>query len=156
MKKIILILLVSLGLQTQAQIIPCDSIVITGSQTQIQMNIYNFNVVIYLWQTMANDFQILGEDSISNTHNIWNYNPMTSIPYDTITTCIMYGPLCVACCITFVWNGTSWFKMGAITGVEEIKSNNIDNKIYDLLGRELIEIPKNKMYIKNNKIYLND
>ena len=34
----------------------------------------------------------------------------------------------------------------------ELKPNVVnDNKIYDLLGREMFEAPLNKMYIKNNK-----
>ena len=44
-----------------------------------------------------------------------------------------------------------------LNDIQESHSNTIkQNKIYDMLGRELKEIPRNKLYIKNNKIYLND
>ena len=37
----------------------------------------------------------------------------------------------------------------------ELTFNRVnDNKIYDLLGRELTEIPVGKLYIKNQKLYI--
>ena len=36
--------------------------------------------------------------------------------------------------------------------VMELKPNTVnDNKMYDLLGKEIFEIPLGEMYIKNNK-----
>ena len=41
------------------------------------------------------------------------------------------------------------------TSINELTFNRVnDNKIYDLLGRELTEIPVGKLYIKNNKLYI--
>ena len=41
------------------------------------------------------------------------------------------------------------------TSINELTFNRVnDNKIYDLLGRELTEIPVGKLYIRNNKLYI--
>ena len=40
-------------------------------------------------------------------------------------------------------------------GIEEFKNKTItDNKMYDLLGRELFVIPKGAIYIKNRKKFI--
>ena len=44
----------------------CDSIVVTGSQTQLTMQVNNFNAFIYHWISMAPDGTVLGEDSMWN------------------------------------------------------------------------------------------
>ena len=100
----------------------CDSIVVTGSQTQLTMQVNNFNAFIYHWISIAPDGTVLGEDSMWNNHLV--YNSFT-IPNDTITTCITYpdaGAL-VTCCIDFVWDATTglWAKMGMQTTINEIK-----------------------------------
>jgi hypothetical protein len=42
-----------------------------------------------------------------------------------------------------------------ITSIDEIANiNQQDNKMYDVLGRELSEVPSGKMYIKNGIIYI--
>ena len=114
----------------------CDSIVVTGSQTQLTMQVNNFNAFIYHWISIAPDGTVLGEDSMWNNHLV--YNSFT-IPYDTITTCITYsdaGTL-VTCCIDFIWDATSglWAKMGMQTTINEIKGERKLIKIVDILGK---------------------
>ena len=123
----------------------CDSMTASGSQSQIIMEVNSINTFIDYWVTTGGN-AVLGEDSMSITHNVFNYNPSTSLPYDTITTCITtsYGsPMTITCCVTWVWNGIFWSKMGSVTSVGEI---NLDNKklikIVDVLGRETFS--KNK------------
>ena len=113
MKKVLLALLVSLGLQTQAQVNYCDSLTITGSQNQMLVEVNNLNTFIY-WITTAPDGTVLGEDSTALHHTVFNYNPVIGLSYDTITTCIAYGAggSYVNCCVTFIWNGTMWMKIG--------------------------------------------
>jgi len=145
MKKTILILLVSLGLQTQAQT-PCDSITVSGSQYQ-----FTFTSVstIDFWETTASDGTILGQDSLWYMHSVYNYNPITGIPYDTIITCL--HTVNTICCETWVWNGASWVKMMLATSIEEVNTIKlISNKTYDLYGREILR-PKG-LYIQNNKV----
>ena len=114
----------------------CDSIVVTGSQTQLTMQVNNFNAFIYHWISMAPDGTVLGEDSMWNNHLV--YNSFT-IPNDTITTCITYpdaGTL-VTCCIDFVWDASTglWAKMGMQTTINEIKGERKLIKIVDILGK---------------------
>ena len=45
-------------------------------------------------------------------------------------------------------------RMGNPVGIEEMMKNEGMYKIYDMLGRELTEIPLGKMYIRNNKLYI--
>ena len=114
----------------------CDSIVVTGSQTQLTMQVNNFNAFIYHWISIAPDGTVLGEDSMWNNHLV--YNSFT-IPNDTITTCITYpdaGAL-VTCCIDFVWDASTglWAKMGMQTTINEIKGERKLIKIVDILGK---------------------
>ncbi len=114
----------------------CDSILVTGSQTQLTMQVNNFNAFIYHWISIAPDGTVLGEDSMWNNHLV--YNSFT-IPNDTITTCITYpdaGAL-VTCCIDFVWDATTglWAKVGMQTTINEIKGERKLIKIVDILGK---------------------
>jgi len=144
MKKVILILLVSLGLQTQAQMNLCDSLTISGAQTQFTIEINGINTFVDYWVTTSIDSVVFQEDSMSTYQMIYN------VGYDTLTTCITY--INNTCCVTWIWDGTSWAKMMLATSIEEINTTKlINNKIYDLFGREILK-PKG-LYIKNNKLY---
>jgi hypothetical protein len=44
--------------------------------------------------------------------------------------------------------------MGNPTSIKEIIFEINNNKIYDLLGRELTEVPVGVMYIRNQKKYI--
>ena len=45
--------------------------------------------------------------------------------------------------------------MGNPTGIEELVIERFnDNKIYDVMGRELLYIPTGTMYIQNRKLYI--
>ena len=60
-------------------------------------------------------------------------------------------------CDTVIFDGTSWvlFNMGNPTGIEELVIERFnDNKIYDVMGRELLYIPTGTMYIQNRKLYI--
>ena len=118
------------------QLVACDSITVSGSQTQFTMQVNNFNSIIYYWISTAPDGTVLGEDSMWNSHLV--YNSFT-IPNDTITTCITYanGANTLTCCVEFFWNGSFWAKMGSVTSIGEI--DLFDKKIIkvvDVLGRE--------------------
>jgi len=175
MKKVLLALLVLLGLQTQAQITLCDSNMTytTGSQYQLEIAIAqtgnSLPMMAALYAVTYGGQTMLGEDSCFSgpcTHLIFNYNPITGLPYDTITTCISYTLTdtlgyvdTMSCCFNQVWDGTAWMRMSSIgvpTSISELEVTKLNNNImYDLLGRELTEIPVGKMYIRNNKLYIN-
>ena len=119
----------------------CDSITASGSQFQMTLQLNNVNTFVDYWVTTANDGTILAEDSMSTTHNVFNYNPITSLPYDTINVCITYTDAngLNTCCETWIWDANSglWAKIGSITSIGEIGS--FDKKlikVVDILGRE--------------------
>ena len=169
MKKTILILLVSLGLQTQAQS-PCDTNMsyTTGSLFQFEVA---FGVggntpsswAAPLYAVTYGNGTLIGEDSCFGqpcNHTVYNYNPFTGMPYDTVMTCVSYVVSdslqnidTLYCCFEQVWDpiNQQWFKLMLITNIHEIselKSN--DNKMYDLYGRPILK-PKG-IYIQNRKI----
>ena len=96
---------------------------------------------------MAPDGTVLGEDSMWNSHIV--YNSFT-IPNDTITTCITYMDAngFVTCCIDFVWDANLgiWAKMGMQTTIEEVKGERKLVKVIDILGKTTTK------HIKSNQI----
>ena len=127
----------------------CDSIVVTGTQTQLSMQVNNLNSMIYYWISMAPDGTVLGEDSMWNNHTV--YNSFT-IPHDTIITCITYMDAngFVTCCIDFVWDATTglWAKMGMQTTINEINNYKELIKVVDVLGKQsMIDLNKILFFI---------
>tara|TARA_B100000925_G_scaffold290515_1_gene275924 strand:+ start:1234 stop:2196 length:963 start_codon:yes stop_codon:yes gene_type:complete len=122
----------------QSQIVsPCDSIEVVGSQSQLTMQVIsgiNTNSPLYMVTTDPNGY-IIGEDSLTWTHDAWPIMALT----DSIITCITYvnGVDTLTCCVEFFWNGSFWAKIGSITSVGEIVS--FDKKlikVVDVLGRK--------------------
>ena len=151
MKKTILILLVSLGLQTQAQVSWCDSISYTTLPQQTLTTVGDASLlanladsVCYTGSGATAVFQnILSSDTVKLCYDAF-------IHFDTMSYICMY-------CDSLIYDGNSWvlFSMGNTVGINEFTLKTInDNKIYDLLGRELEFIPVGKMYIRNNKLYI--
>jgi len=120
---------------SQAQIMPCDSLTISGSQYQLTIDANNLNTFVDYWVTTAGS-TTLAEDSMTNSHPIYNYNNNTGLPYDTLTTCITVNFTGITCCVIWIWNGSFWAKMGATTPIGEINSPNREVlKVVDMLGR---------------------
>ena len=167
MKKFILILLVSLGLQIQAQINPCDSITYWTDQSQgFNIGLDTSNIVhnpdsmtvywgvctgfatagmCYTGSGMYDYFpQITTSDTIKVTYDIYIYEN------GSVEVCSIEDWL------VFNQNSFSWVLLNMLpTSINELTFNRVnDNKIYDLLGRELTEIPVGKLYIKNQKLYI--
>jgi hypothetical protein len=129
---------------------------ITGNSLPVMAPLY---AVTYGGQTM------LGEDSCFNqpcTHIVYNYNPITGMPYDTITTCLSYTLTdtlgyvdTLNCCFNQVWDGQAWMRMqNVIASIEEFEITRFnDNKIYDMMGRELRSAPIGQMYIRNRNVF---
>ena len=166
MKKIILTLLVLLGLQTQAQINYCDSISYTTlpQQTLTVMGdgsaLSNVSdSIIWNWTVCNSSLCYLGSGVMATFQNI--------LPTDTVKVCYdayVYFPIlnsayiCTHCdSLVYDGNSYSWvlLNMGNPTAIKEVKFSIVNNnKIYDLLGRELDHAPVGKMYIRNNKLYI--
>ena len=75
-------------------------------------------------------------------------------PLDTVKVCYDISPQwsCTECYYV-VFNGFTWQLVNTITHVNEIKTQIRDNKMYDLLGREIYYVPKGIIYIKNGILY---
>ena len=122
----------------------CDSMTLisTGGslQTILMAEVANINMIIDYWITTAPDGTVLGEDSMWNSHQIFN-NMNNGQPYDTINVCITYADAAgySTCCVTWIWdtNLGVWAKMGNVTSIGEIGSSNKKLiQVVDVLGRE--------------------
>ena len=162
MKKILFILLVTFGLQTQAQVMYCDSIsyttsstinypfIVSGSSSMVPGTVtWNWSVCnANLCYSGSGPNASFGQVSLTDT---------LKVCYDVI---IHMGGMTYTCtgCDSLVYNQNSyqWEAMSAPpVGIAEFKLNLIDDgKMYDLLGRELLEVPKGTIYIKNRKKFI--
>jgi len=166
MKKILLILLVSLGLQTQAQNNLCDSLSYTVLQG-LPLTVYGEASGIV---NMVDSIEWL----FSACNSVACYTPQGNNPYsfpqinmtDTVKFCYdayVYTPnqmiVCSHCdSLIFDYTDSTYvlFNMGGTTSINELTLEKVNNnKIYDLLGRELFYIPRGTMYIQNRKLKLN-
>jgi len=160
MKKILFILLIALGLQTQAQVMYCDSISYTTSSTiNFPLSVSGSGTAnipgIVTWDWSVCDanmcyissgiYASFGQVSLTDT---------LKVCYDVTIDISGFTYICSGCdSLIYNPNTYQWEKITAqpLT-VMELKPNDInDNKMYDLLGREIFEAPINEMYIKNNR-----
>ena len=161
MKKLLLALLVLFGLQTKAQINYCDSISYTTSSTInypfIVSGIASVpGVVTWNW-TVCNTSLCYSGSGANASFGQVSLTDTLKVCYDVL---IDINGMTYACsgCDSLVYNPNSyqWEAMSAQpVGITELKSNIINNgKTYDLLGREIFEIPKGTVYIKNRKKFI--
>ena len=166
MKKLILAVIVSLGLQTQAQQTVCDSLsysifpntILTvtsssgGLSSQVGAIDWNFSA--------CNDVACY----IAQGNNPFSF-PLINMT-DTVKLCydaFVYAldstvTVCNYCdSVVYDFNLFTWVVMlrNTPTSIDELSNKIADNKMYDLFGRELLEAPTGKMYIQNKKKYIN-
>ena len=81
------------------------------------------------------------------------YFPLVNI-LDTVKVCYNISPqwTCNDCGYV-VFNGFTWQLLNTIMHVNELQPPTLNNKTYDLLGRELKYIPANSIYIKDGRLY---
>jgi len=161
MKKILLALLVLLGLQTKAQISPCDSITYTTTSTInypfIVAGVANIpGTVSWTW-TVCNSTVCYSSSGVNASFGQVSLTDTLKVCYDVI---IDINGVTYACskCDSLVYNPNSyqWELMTALpTSIEEVDIYSKKClKMYDLLGREIFEVPKGTIYIKNRKKYI--
>lgn len=166
MKKLILAVIVSLGLQIQAQPTMCDSLsysifpntILTvtpssgGLSSQVGVIDWNFSA--------CNDVACY----IAQGNNPFSF-PLINMT-DTVKLCydaFVYAldstvTVCNYCdSVVYDFNLFTWVVMlrNTPTSIDELSNKIADNKMYDLFGRELLEAPIGKMYIQNKKKYIN-
>ena len=161
MKKLLLALLVLLGLQTKAQINFCDSISYTTTSTInypfIVTGVANIpGTVSWNW-TVCNSTLCYSSSGANASFGQVSLTDTLKVCYDVI---IDINGMTYACskCDSLVYNPNSyqWEPMSAQpVGVVELELNTIgDGRMYDLLGRELFEVPIGTIYIKNRKKFI--
>ena len=163
MKKLLLAILVLFGLQTQAQIAPCDSISYTTTSTINYPLIVSGNVsglsnmadtIIWSWSICNSTMCYSGVGANASFGQV-SLTDTLKVCYDVY---IDIGGITYACtgCDTLIYNPNTYqweSKMSNPTSITNLPLTTIiDNKIYDLLGRELTSIPIGKMYIRNKRL----
>ena len=162
MKRIIFILLVALGLQTQAQVMYCDSISYTTSST------INYPLVlsgsssmvpgVVTWNWTVCNTTACYTDAGGNAHfGQVSTTDTLKVCYDATIDINGFTYTCTNCdSLVYNPNSYQWEIMQRVTQPTAIKevqlSTNSTGKIYDLLGRELSSPPVGKMYIRNNRL----
>ena len=161
MKKLLLALLVLFGLQTKAQINYCDSISYTTSSTINYPFIISGTAnipgtVTWDW-TVCDANMCYSSSGINASFGQVSLTDTLKVCYDVTIDISGFTYICTGC-DTLVYNPNSyqWEKITAQPlAVMDLKPNIInDNKTYDLLGREIFEIPIGTVYIKNRKKYI--
>ena len=162
MKKLIFILLVILGLQTQAQVMYCDSISYTSASTINYPLIVSGctsnlpGVVTWNWTVCNANLCYSASGPIADFGQV-SITDTLKVCYDVTIDINGFTYTCLNCdTLVYNLNTYQWEVVSSQpTSIEEITSNTVnDGKIYDLLGRELEYAPIGKLYIRNNKLYI--
>ena len=171
MKKILLVLLVLIGLQTQtqAQMIPCDSLsysIVIDSTTWNTLTVTgNASGIINMVDSIDWGFSACNATTCYTSQGNNPYSFPSILVTDTVKLCydavIYFDSMTYICnyCDSLVYDfmTDTWglMNMGNPTGIEELMKNEGANyKMYDLLGREFneySEIPNNTVYIRNKR-----
>jgi hypothetical protein len=142
----------------------CDSITYWTDQSQ------GFNIGLDTSNMIHNPDSIEVLWSICNSSQCYTGTGMYAyfgqiMTTDTIKACYdayLYTANTIEVCThcdSLIFDGNNWilFSMGNTTSINELTFNKVnDGKIYDMLGRELTEIPVGKLYIRNQKLYINN
>ena len=159
MKKILFILLILLGLKTQAQVVYCDSISYTTSSTINYPLILSGSIpnipgtVTWNWSVCNANLCYSGSGPNAGFGQV-SLTDTLKVCYDVLIDINGFTYTCTGCdSLVYNPNSYQWEPMIAQpVGIVELKTNIInDNKMYDLLGREILEVPIGEMYIKNNR-----
>ena len=162
MKKILFIILVALGLQTQAQVMYCDSISYTTSSTINYPLILSGSssmvpgIVTWNW-TVCNTSMCYADAGGNAYFGQVSTTDTLKVCYDATIDINGFTYVCTSCdSLVYNFNSYQWELLPRVTQPTAIKevqlSTNSTGKIYDLLGRKLNSIPKGKMYIRDNRL----
>ena len=163
MKKILTLLLIIFGLQVQAQessqYFCCDSITYNIDPSQgfnISLDttsiVHNPDSIDVWWSVCTSSMCYAGQGMYCYFGQIMTSDTI-KVCYDAILYTVNTVETCTRC-DSLIFNGTSWvlFSVGNPTIINELEFTWKNyGEIYDLLGKELTEIPIGKIYIKNNK-----
>ena len=164
MKKLLIALLVSLGLQTQAQLTVCDSLsysiypntILTvtpssgGLSGQVGAIDWNF--------TACNDVACyIAQGNNPFTFPLINMSDTVKLCYDAYVYALDSSVTVCSYCDSLVYNFNlfTWVILSSnVVSVNEVLLRPVDSKSYDIMGRELYYIPNGVMYIRNQKLHM--
>ena len=160
-----LVILTLWSTKTQAQMVVCDSVGYTvlsgsGGNTTLQLNGTippGFQGTMLMWEWQVCDDALCFADT--NQIAIFNQFTIADTLKVCLTTMIMVNNMIYTCvqCDSLIYGPAGWMmmNMGNPLAIKELEFNiNNDGKMYDLLGREIFEIPIGVMYIQNRKLYI--
>ena len=162
MKNILLAILIFFGLKTSAQVNYCDSISYGISSTINYPLILSGSIsftpdsIDWLWSVCDNNMCYTGNGANASFGQV-SITDTLKVCYDVIVTINGFTYLCSGCdSLTYNPNTYQWEKlMVQPLSIIDLKENTLnDGKTYDLLGREIFNIPKETIYIKNRKKYI--
>ena len=165
MKKLILTLFLAIGtLFTQAQVNWCDSLSYTAVPgTQLLTLVGNSSLSPNMVDSITWSWAVCDTNMCYSSVGDTAYFQMIQ-PTDTVKVCydayIYFMGATYVCtdCDSLVYDGFSYswilLNMGNPTSITELISGQMGGQMYDLLGRELTEVPVGVMYIRNNKKYI--
>ena len=165
MKKLLLALLVLIGQQTQAQVSWCDSLSYTAVPgTQLLTLVGNSSLSPNMVDSITWSWAVCDTNMCYSSDGDTAYFQMIQTT-DTVKVCYdayiyFMGAtyVCTQCdSMAYDANSYSWvlMNMGNPTSIKELTLESInDNKMYDLLGREVTNPQIGQMYIRNNKKYI--
>ena len=155
-----MVVLMLASTKTQAQQSWCDSLTtqhypVTGISITLTSIPSGVDSVLVLWSA-CNTSTCYSADGVTGYFPLISLSDTVKLCYDvwlytanTVETCNQ--------CDSIIHDGNSWilFNRGNTVGIEELmKNEGVNNKMYDMLGRELIEAPRGVMYIRNNRLYI--
>ena len=141
----------------------CDSITYWTDQSQgfnVGLDtsgiIHNPDSMSILWQVCNSTMCYAGDGMYAYFGQIVTTDTI-KVCYDVMIWESGVMEVCTRCdWLIFDQNSFTWvlYNMNT-TGISELEITRLnDNKIYDMLGRELTEIPLGTMYIRNGKLYI--
>ena len=161
MKKILFILLVALGFQTQAQVMYCDSISYTTSSTinfpfGVSGSIPSIpGTVTWNWSVCNANLCYPGSGANAGFGQV-SLTDTLKVCYDVLIDINGFTYVCSSC-DTLIYNPNSYqweLMIAQPVGIKELIGGQMGGQMYDLLGREIFEIPIGTVYIKNRKKYI--
>ena len=167
MKKILWMLMVSLGLQLQAQNNLCDSLSYTSMEGLPLMvsgstNGLSPNMIDSIdWNFTACNAITCYTPQGNNPYSfpLINMTDTVKLCYDAIVYWFGTATLCNHCdSLIYDLTDSTWVaynRMGNPTTIEEVTSTEkVDYRIFNVLGRQLVEAPIGERYIQNKKKYI--
>ena len=160
MKKLLLVLLVTLGLQTQAQINYCDSVGYSTLSNGGNLIVQGYSIApvpgTVSWSWLVCNTSLCFSDSGSTaTFNQVTSSDTLKVCYELFVNINGFTYTCINCdSLVYDLNSYNWVPMAHPLGIEEFKTTVTSNRMYDLLGRELFVVPKGTIYIKNRKKFI--